>query len=292
MRKTFVTVTESILDRDDRVVVLLGDIGVFGFREAMQRHPSRVINIGILEQSMVGVGAGLALGGHIPVLHTIAPFLVERALEQIKIDCAYQQLRGNLVTVGASMDYAALGATHHCPGDAGILLNVPGVEIYVPGTSSEFSQLFTSNYANSFLSYFRLAEFTNTISHPVTSGKANLIQKGSRALVIAVGPTLDIVEEAVRNEDVSLLYVTSLRPFDGVTVRELINSGEVLIVEPFYEGTTSIVVNEALRGKRISIRSIGIPRQFMHGYGTYEEQLGNANISVSRIRTELDEMLC
>lgn len=292
MRKTFVSVAESILDRDDRVVVLLGDIGVFGFRKAMERHPSRVINIGILEQSMVGVGAGLAMGGHIPVLHTIAPFLVERALEQIKIDFAYQQLPGNLVTVGASMDYAALGATHHCPGDAGILLNVPTVEIYVPGTQSEFSQLFTDNYANLFLSYFRLAEFTNSISHQVKSGKANLIRRGSRALVIAVGPTLDMVMEAVQNDDVSLLYVTSLRPFDGNTVRDHINSGDVIIVEPFYEGTTSIVVNEALRGMRISLRSVGLPRQFMHGYGTYEEQLGNANISVSRIRAELDEVLC
>ena len=78
------TVTE-ILEKDSRVILLLGDIGVYGFREAFEKFPTRVYNIGILEQASVGLAAGLALEDMIPVFHTIAPFMVERALNNLRL---------------------------------------------------------------------------------------------------------------------------------------------------------------------------------------------------------------
>jgi len=290
MRSAFVETSTTILEQDDRVVVILGDIGVFGFRNAFNEYPLRVFNLGILEQSMVGVGAGFSLGGHIPILHTIAPFLAERALEQIKIDFAYQELPGNLVTVGGSFDYSALGGTHHSPGDVGILLNVPSVEIFVPGTASEFSKLLIENYDNQYLSYFRLSEFPNEHSFEVQSGRGVLLQQGSRALVIAVGPTLNYVLPAVQNLDVTVLYLTSLRPFDEESVRKLADSGNILIVEPFYEGTTSLPVLTALAGKSVKIRSVGLPRRFMRGYGSNSEQLASIGFSSETIRKYLKEL--
>ena len=105
MRSTFASILEKIIDKDYRVVNVLGDIGVFSFRKSMEKFPDRVINIGILEQSMIGIAAGLSKQGLIPFVHTIAPFMVERALEQLKIDFGYQELGGNFVSVGASSDY-------------------------------------------------------------------------------------------------------------------------------------------------------------------------------------------
>ena len=81
MRKQFVRTLLDVMEKDDRVVLLLGDIGVHGFREAFERFPTRTFNIGILEQASVGLAAGLAIENLIPVFHTIAPFIVERALE-------------------------------------------------------------------------------------------------------------------------------------------------------------------------------------------------------------------
>ena len=115
MRKQLVRTVEAVLSEDDRVVLLLGDIGVFGFRNAFERFPHRVYNVGILEQATISMAAGLALEGFIPIFHSIAPFAVERALEQLKIDFGYQRLPGVIISVGASYDYAALGCTHHCP---------------------------------------------------------------------------------------------------------------------------------------------------------------------------------
>src|SRR3990167_9882491 len=184
MRKQFVKTIEEILPEDERLVLLLGDIGVFGFSNSLIRFPDRVYNIGILEQSTIGLAAGLAMQGLIPVVHTIAPFATERCFEQIKDDFGYQKLGGNIVSVGASYDYASLGCTHHCPADVNILINIPGMEIVVPGTAEEFDTLFKESYNNGNITYFRLSERKNQTEVKVKFGKANVIKKGKLATVI------------------------------------------------------------------------------------------------------------
>ena len=95
MRKQFVQTVEGLLAEDERLVLLLGDIGVFGFRNSLRELPQRVYNIGILEQSTVSLSAGLSMTGLIPIVHTIAPFIVERCVEQLKDDFCYQFARKN-----------------------------------------------------------------------------------------------------------------------------------------------------------------------------------------------------
>ena len=85
MRKIFNEIASDIILSNDKSALILGDIGVYGFREILSERPKQVYNIGILEQSMVSVSAGLASEGIIPIIHTIAPFMVERALEQYEI---------------------------------------------------------------------------------------------------------------------------------------------------------------------------------------------------------------
>jgi len=291
MRKQFARTTHEILNINERAIVLLGDIGVFGFMEAMRDHPDRVLNIGILEQSTISLAAGLSIEGMIPIVHTIAPFMVERALEQIKIDFGYQRLRGNLVSVGGSFDYAALGCTHHCPGDVSTLLSVPNVEIVVPGTAAEFRQLLLNEYDNASVTYYRLSESENSESHDVKLGQANIVRSGNQATVICIGPTLDMTLKAVENFDVSVIYMTSIRPFDHTSVRQASQSGRVLIVEPFYEGTLTYEVMTALSGIPSMVSSVGIPRSFRSEYGTREEHYAAINFSSNRIIAELEKLL-
>ena len=227
----------------------------------------------------------------IPVIHTIAPFLVERALEQIKVDFGYQQLPGNLVSVGASVDYAALGCTHHCPGDIGILSNVPGVEILVPGTASEFESLYRKTYANQALSYHRISEIVNAEGCQVSPGKAEVLRTGSEACVVAFGPIKDAVLQACRDMDVTVLYYTSVVPFDSTTLRAHAGSGRVLLVEPFYRFATAPLVLDALAGLPASIASSGIPREFLHGYGSVEDHYEQVGLTASGIRATLRTLI-
>lgn len=291
MRKQFARTAHEILNSNEQAIVLLGDIGVFGFMEAMRDHPDRVLNIGILEQSTISLAAGLSIEGMIPIVHTIAPFMVERALEQIKIDFGYQRLRGNLVSVGGSLDYAALGGTHHCPGDVSILLSVPDIEIVIPGTASEFRQLFMSEYNNASVTYYRLSESENSISHDVKLGQATVVRSGNQATVVCIGPTLDMTLKAVENFDVSVIYMTSIRPFDYASIRHASQSGRVLIVEPFYEGTLTHEVVTALSGTPSMVSNVGIPRSFRSEYGTREEHYAAINFSTNRIIMELEKLL-
>ena len=141
--------------------MLLGDIGIFAFRNLFKKYPKRIYNIGILEQSMISLAAGLSNEGLKPIVHTIAPFMISRALEQLKIDFGYNKLGGNFISIGASYDYASLGCTHHCPEDVNLMYNIPEMQIVVPGTSQEFHKLFNQSYNNNKPTYFRLSDFEN-----------------------------------------------------------------------------------------------------------------------------------
>ena len=109
MRRRFGSVIADLADRDSRIYVIAGDIGYRVFDEYRDRHPSRFINIGICEQSMIGVSAGLALEGLMPWVYTITPFLIERPFEQLKLDVDQQQ--ANVKLIGYA-DYPTLGPTH------------------------------------------------------------------------------------------------------------------------------------------------------------------------------------
>jgi transketolase len=291
MRKEFTAIMANELSTNSKSTLILGDIGVFGHRDSFRKFPDRVFNIGILEQSMVSFAAGMAIEGLYPTIHTIAPFLIERAFEQIKIDFGYQSLGGNLVTVGASLDYAGLGATHHCPGDVGMMLNIPGSEIYVPGTAQEFSHLFGWSCRNKSISYFRLSEKTNKDSIKTEFQKGALLKEGRLLTVLAIGPMLDIVQEATTNLDVTVLYYNSISPFDAELLRSNLNSEKLYIVEPFYENTLAPIIQQILTDRTIMTRSKGIPRRFITNYGNIDEHYEAIGLTSTSIRRDIQAML-
>jgi len=291
MRKQFVKTVESILEQDEKAILLLGDIGVFGFKKAFETFPDRVFNIGILEQSTVGLAAGLSMQGFVPVVHTIAPFLIERSLEQLKNDFCYQNLGGNFVSVGASYDYATLGCTHHCPGDVGMLKNIPGMEIVLPGNAEEFDKLFRQSYANGKPTYFRLSEKQNSKNYEVKFGKAEIVKKGKLATIIAVGPMLELAMMASEGLDVTILYYTTVIPFDKKTLKENSESGKILLCEPYYAGALLPEILETLSSKPISIESVGVPSRMMTNYGTACEHDEAIGFTYKNIREKLLKLI-
>ena len=109
MRRRFGKVITELADQDKNIVVIVGDIGYRVFDEFRDKYPERFINIGICEQSMIGVCAGMALEGLKPWVYTITPFLIERPFEQVKLDI--DQQNANVKLVGFA-DYPTLGPTH------------------------------------------------------------------------------------------------------------------------------------------------------------------------------------
>ena len=232
----------------------------------------------------------MATIGLIPFVHTIAPFLVERGLEQLKVDFGYQNLNGNFISVGASYDYAALGGTHHCSGDVAQLLTIPNMEIIIPGTSNEFNQLINQTYNNGSPTYFRLTEYENNFDNTVTFGKGNLIKSGSKATIICVGNMLNNVLEATENLDVTILYYTTINPFDHEILLSNFNE-KIILVEPYYEGGLNYKINKTLKGFKYELINIGVPHKFLTNYGTKLEHDINLSLNADGIKKTIEECL-
>lgn len=283
----------DLFAQDDRLAIVLAEISTQYFEPALQSDPRRAVNLGIMEQSMVGVAAGFAMEGFHPLVHTITPFLVERPLEQIKLDFGYQGLGGTFVSAGASYDYGVEGATHHSPADVQAMLTIPGVEVVVPGSAAEVDRAIRSTYADGRITYIRTSVASNLASFETELGQAEILRRGGRGTVLAVGPMLDRTLAAVEGTDVTVMYVTSIAPFDADTLAREAIGPNVVVVEPFYEGTLTATVASALAARASRIGSVGVPRRFIHTYGQLEEHDREVGLDTAgireRIATFLDE---
>lgn len=277
MRKAF---TETMLAKfrsDKRIAILLGDIGVYGFREAFDEDPNRCINVGIMEQSMVGIACGLAKEGYIPFIHTIAPFIVERAYEQIKLNCSYENVNVNIVTCGASYDYSKLGVTHQCPNDLKLLNSLPNFTLYCPGNAGEIESIIESQVENRSPSYIRLSDYENDLEfNSFGKGKTyRVIRANGPNLVILVGNAIKQIEGYSKSLDnISLIYTNVISNESLINLSSYIKSWvkppeKVIVVEP---STNSGFIDKLknLIGNHPQYHHIGIENGFNNYCGDYE----------------------
>lgn len=274
MRDVFAAAVGEAMDADPRVAVVLADISVDRFAAAAARHPRRVINVGIREQLMLGVAGGLSLTGMRPVVHSFAPFLVERPFEQVKLDLGHQDTGAVLASIGGSYDGAAYGRTHMAPGDVALLDTLPGWTVHVPGHAEEVRPILASALRGEDRVYLRLSGRGNATARPVGHGLV-VVRAGSgrsRGVVLAVGPMLDRALVATADLDVSVAYAATVRPFDRAGLNRAVaaaGAADVLVVEPYLAGTSAHEVSAALADRRHRQRGLGVGREAeLRGYGT------------------------
>ncbi|MGW4074517.1 transketolase family protein [Streptomyces asiaticus] len=300
MRERFASVVSRLLDDDPRLAVVLAEIGKDGFTDAARAHPDRVINVGIREQLLVGVGGGLALSGMRPILHTFASFLVERPFEQVKLDFGHQGVGGVLVSAAGSYDWPAGGYTHMAPGDVALLDTLDGWTVHVPGHPDEAETLLRDAAAAGDDSvYVRLSAHSNSAPRDIVPGRFLTVREGRRGVVIAVGPMLDGVLTAVEGLDVTVLYATTVRPFDARAVRATAEAAvggldvdvDVVLVEPYLAGTSTAAVNDALADRPHRVLGLGIPWRELRRYGTIDEHLAGQGLDPGALRERISAFL-
>ena len=284
MRRAAAEAVVELFQEDPRVAIVLAEISTDLFEPAFRHDPRRAVNVGIMEQSMVGVAAGFALEGLLPVVHTIAPFLAERALEQVKLDFGYQGLEGLFVSTGASYDYGTSGFTHHSPGDVAALSTVPGMEIVVPGAAAEAHALVRAKHANGRPTYVRTTVAENGAARELVPSGLTLVRRGAELTVVAVGPMLDRTLAALDGIDATVLYATTVLPLDAATLAAETVSPDVVVVEPFFEGTLAGQVAAALAHRPTRLLSIGVPRRAITSYGTTAEHDHELGLDTAGIR--------
>jgi len=288
MRQRFYRLAADALDSDPRVAMVFAEIGV----SEMPRHP-RMFNVGIREQLMIGVAAGLALEGYRPVAHSYTPFLVERPYEMLKLDLGHQDLGAILVSTGASYDAAPAGRTHQAPEDVAAVAALPGWTIHVPGHPDEVEALFRAALRGDDRVYVRLSEEEN---HARVDGDGRLValRRGSDGapLVLAVGPTLAPALEATAERDVSVAYLATVRPFDADGMRAALGEGaDVVLVEPYLAGTSAAEVAAALVDRPHRLLALGVQNAELRRYGTGAEHRRAHGLDAPGIRASLERFL-
>lgn len=287
MRKAMQSTVENILEQNEDTILLMIDIGAYNFRNFIKKCPERARNIGIFEPGTISVAAGLALAGMTPIVYGISPFIVQRSLEQLKLDFVYQNIGGNFITTGASYDFSTLGYSHFCPEDFATLRLLPGMEIVTPGTPSQFKTLFEHCCYDGKPTYFRMTDHCNTFEVDVEFAKASVIKRGNKATVIAVAELLDETMKACEDLDVTILYYTTLAPFDRETLLEEAKNRKIFVVSPFYKGSLDSDIISAFEGTPCSISSVEVPLEVMRTYGRKAEKDAFYGLTSEGIRNKL-----
>lgn len=277
-------------------MVLVGDISHGALKEFRESFPSRYLNVGICEPAMMGIAAGLSAMGRTVFVHTIAPFLIERAYEQIKLDFGYQKLPVNLVSVGSTFDYSQLGSSHHAIADASMVSLIPGSKVFIPGSVAEFKQQLLANYSQASINYYRLTENPHGFEFPELSPNGceeRIVFTGHDLTVICLGPTLEVaskVREILLPEiSIEVIYVNSLELGNLEVVRDSVSrTKKVLTIEELGpRGGLHDRVMTSLGSVAIEWSAQFCVSDFVHSYGSYDHMLSVAGIDAETIASHI-----
>lgn len=294
LRQQFAETMLELGTQDPRLVVLVGDISHGILQPFAKECPDRYYNIGICEPSIVNMAAGLNKVGLIPVVHTIAPFITERAYEQIKLDFGYQMLSTNIVSVGGAFDYTQLGCSHHCYTDVSLICHLKRGVVVLPGSPIEFSKLFKETYANGLINYFRLPEKPHGVefsSADIRFGRGIRVREGADLTIAVIGTQLAnalVAADQLVGHGISaeVLYFNTIKPFDADLLRASVTKTRRFVsVEELsaHDGLYNLCLRACVGLNNVSAAQIAI-EDFVHGYGTYDELCARIGMSPEGIR--------
>ena len=272
-RDAFAAELIAMAHADERVVVVCNDsVGSSKLGEFQKLFPDRLINVGIAEQDMVGVGAGLANGGMIPFVCGAAPFLTGRATEQIKADLAYSQYPVVLCGMSPGMAYGQLGPTHHSIEDLSWMRALPGLDIVVPADRQETRQSLRLAAASNHPTFIRIGRFgvpdVNPADSTLQRGRWSTLIDGDEVTIFALGTMVSRALDAaalLAELGISARVVNSawLSPLDNDTVEAAASQTAAIVTveEANVAGGLGAAVASLVsqrRGSRVPMRILGI----------------------------------
>ena len=301
LRNAFANLMVETGARDEKIVVIVGDISHGLLKTFRENHPDRYFNIGICEPATVNIAAGLSRVGLIPIVHTIAPFLVERSFEQIKLDFGYQDLSGNFISVGSSFDYSKLGCSHHSYSDVSLMAHLPNSQIFLPGSALEFEIFFRESYKSKHINYFRLTENPHGIEisqEDIKVGKAITIREGMDLTVLTTGSALRNCHEAVEilehnGISAEIIYLPTFKPFDSNAVRKsIMKTKKFITVEELsaQDGVYNAVLRSIIGLGGVTGKQMAIV-DFLRNYGSYSDLQNAAGLSTDHIVQAATDLL-
>jgi transketolase len=233
MRTAFIEELVKLARNDNRIFLIVGDLGYSVVEPFAVEFPDRFLNAGVAEQNMTGVAAGLAKEGYIVFTYSIGNFPSLRALEQIRYDICYHELNVNIVSVGAGFAYGSLGASHHATEDMGIMRSLPNMRVYSPADPVE-AQLVTQHVVdNPGPSYLRIGKAgevkVHLSSQSLDISKCNpiVVNKESKVAIIATGSIMESAYQRINTNELmgyDLYSNPSIKPIDTDSIVSIANN--------------------------------------------------------------------
>jgi transketolase len=281
VRDAFFRALADLGAADERVWALTGDLGVGLFEPFEAVAPGRSLNVGIAEQTLVGVAAGLAYAGKVPFAYSIAPFVTSRAHDQMRVDVACAAANVKLVGVGSGLSYGTLGPTHHAIDDLALTRVLPGMTVLAPGDPADAGRAARAAWAHEGPVYLRLGKNGEPALLPGDAvfriGEAIALRDGGDVTIACTGTAL---REATAAADLlaadgieaTLLHFGTVKPFDAdALIAAASRTGAVVTVEEHsvvagFGSAAAEVLAEA--GVGAVLRRVGLPDTFAHAVGS------------------------
>lgn len=297
MRTAFIEELCKLAEEEERIWLLCGDLGYSVLERFRDRFPNRYVNVGVAEQNMTGMAAGLALCGKIVFTYSIANFPVMRCLEQIRNDICYHHANVKIVAVGGGLAYGAQGYTHHGVEDLAVMRVLPEMTVIAPGDPVETRLATRAIVSYNGPCYLRLGKAGEPIVHQTDPkfeiGKAILMRDGSSVTLISTGGMLATVMQAAQRLAENgiaarVLSMHTLAPLDREAIlAAAAETGGIVTVEEHGIGGLASAVAEvlAVAGYAVPFRALHLPRKPTSHAGTQESLRSVHGLSVEGIVT-------
>ncbi|MBS1872898.1 MAG: transketolase family protein [Acidobacteria bacterium] len=273
-RKAFAETLIELAAADRRIVVVVNDsVGSSNLKEFRRRFPERLVNVGIAEQNMIGVGAGLANGGLIPFVCGASCFLTGRALEQVKVDLGYSRSNVKLCGMSSGVAYGELGPTHHSIEDLAWTRAIGNLTVIAPADPAETAAAVRAVAEHNGPVFLRLSRMPVPAVHPADYrfeiGRAARLRTGDDVTLIAVGTMVYQALEAaalLERDGVraAVLNMSTIRPLDRAAVAEAAGRGPLVTIEEHTVtgGLGGAVAEVVVETRPARMRLLGVPGEF------------------------------
>lgn len=305
MRDAFFEALYYLAKKDKNLILITSDTGAICHDKFKKELPGQYINIGIAEQNMVGVAAGMAMSGKTVFIYAIVPFVTMRCYEQIRVDLCCMNLPVTIVGIGAGFDYSTLGPTHHGTEDIALMRSLPEMTIYSPSDSVMADLIARIAYAQPGNKYIRLDRqglpliYKDKKDIDIPAGFCRLKQ-GSDLYIIATGRmvynALQIARKlTAQSISTGVIDLFRIKPLNLTGIWPIIKdvSHLVTLEEHFVTGGIGSVISEVLAGKKKppAFKPFGIPDQFCRKYGTRDDLQRLNKIDVASVTESIKEWI-
>lgn len=305
MRNSFLNELFELAKKDERIVLIVGDLGFGVVTPFMEQLPRQFLNAGVAEQNMTGMAAGMALSGKIAFTYSIGNFPTMRCLEHVRNDVCYHNANVKIVTVGGGFAYGAMGATHHAIEDLAVMRSLPGIMVVAPGDPVESRAATRAITEYSGPCYLRLGKAGEPVVHqaPIRFelGKAIQMREGRDATLISTGGILRTAVQtaellAKEGIETRVLSMHTLKPLDTEAVLAAAQETRAILTleEHSILGGLGSAVAEVLAEAdipRVPFKRIGVPPAFSPHIGSQEYMQERHGLTPEAIAKTVENIL-